>query len=79
MGDRMIVCVCRRVSDREIQRQAAAGVSSFDELQMETGLATCCGRCESCARDVFSRAQTHGTIALIQGAALNDGVSRTTA
>lgn len=68
MGDRMIVCVCRRVSDREIQRQAAAGVSSFDELQMETGLATCCGRCESCARDVFLRAQTHGTIALIQGA-----------
>jgi bacterioferritin-associated ferredoxin len=63
----MIVCVCRRVSDRDIQRQAQAGCSNFDELQMETGVATCCGRCTDCARDVFGRAQAHGHIAMIHG------------
>ncbi len=50
----MIVCVCRRVSDREIARHAHAGLS-FDEIQFELGVATQCGRCESCARDVVAR------------------------
>ncbi|WHZ12067.1 MAG: Bacterioferritin-associated ferredoxin [Burkholderiaceae bacterium] len=50
----MIVCVCRRISDREIARHARAGLS-FDEIQLELGVATCCGRCESCARDVVDQ------------------------
>jgi len=53
----MIVCVCRRVSDRDITRHARSGCGSFDELQMDTGVATCCGQCESCARDIFHKAQ----------------------
>jgi len=61
----MIVCVCHRVSDRDIQRQARAGCTSFEELQLETGVSTCCGCCESCARDVFHKAQNTGT-ALIE-------------
>lgn len=52
----MIVCVCRRVSDRDIHRHAQQGVGSFDDLQMESGISTCCGRCESCARQVFEQA-----------------------
>lgn len=52
----MIVCVCNRVSDRDIQRLAAAGCDSFEELQMETGVASCCGRCESCARETLAAA-----------------------
>ena len=50
----MIVCVCRRVSDREIARHAHAGMS-FDEIQFELGVATQCGRCEGCARDVVAQ------------------------
>lgn len=50
----MIVCVCRRVSDREIARHARAGLS-FDEIQFELGVATQCGCCESCARDVVAQ------------------------
>lgn len=53
----MIVCVCRRVSDREIERLARSRCASFDELQMESGVATCCGRCAECAQTVFSNAQ----------------------
>ena len=56
----MIVCVCNRVSDREITRRAQQGCSSFDELQMATGVATCCGRCEDCARAVFADASGGG-------------------
>ncbi|MBS0291067.1 MAG: (2Fe-2S)-binding protein [Proteobacteria bacterium] len=50
----MIVCVCRRVSDREIARHARAGMS-FDEIQFELGVATQCGCCEDSARDVVAQ------------------------
>lgn len=60
----MIVCVCHRVSDREIARHAHAGMS-FDEIQFELGVATQCGRCESCARDVVDRCSSSGTHAAI--------------
>ena len=50
----MIVCVCRRISDREIARHARAGMG-FDEIQFELGVATQCGQCESSARDVVAQ------------------------
>ncbi|MEY4564866.1 MAG: (2Fe-2S)-binding protein [Pseudomonadota bacterium] len=56
----MIVCVCQRVSDRDIQRHVRNGVTSFDELQMETGVSSCCGRCADCARDTFETACAAG-------------------
>ena len=63
----MIVCVCRRVSDREIARHAHAGLS-FDEIQFELGVATQCGRCENCARDVVAQCSASGAVAHIQNA-----------
>lgn len=53
----MIVCVCRRISEREIARHADAGMG-FDEIQFELGVATQCGRCEGCARDVVAQCST---------------------
>lgn len=50
----MIVCVCHRISDREIARHARAGLG-FDEIQFELGVATQCGQCEGCARDVVAQ------------------------
>ncbi len=52
----MIVCVCRRVSDRDILRAAAEGVSSFDEMQDELGVATGCGACLDCAHETWAQA-----------------------
>ena len=49
----MIVCVCKRISDREIARHASAGMD-FDDIQFMLGVATQCGRCEGCARDVVA-------------------------
>ncbi len=50
----MIICVCRRISDRDIVRHARAGMG-FDEIQFELGVATQCGRCEGCVRDVVAQ------------------------
>lgn len=55
----MIVCVCHRVSDKDITRRVQQGCMSFEGLQADTGVATCCGCCESCARDVFQDARKH--------------------
>jgi bacterioferritin-associated ferredoxin len=52
----MIVCVCRRVSDRDIARAVKEGATSFDALQFDTGVATQCGRCGDCAREAFEHA-----------------------
>jgi bacterioferritin-associated ferredoxin len=52
----MIVCVCQRVSDRDIHRAAADGVHCFEDLQRATGVSTCCGRCEDCARETLDAA-----------------------
>ncbi len=60
----MIVCVCRRISDREIARHARAGLG-FDEIQLELGVATQCGKCESCARELVSQCQGSCTTAHI--------------
>ena len=56
----MIVCLCHRISDRDIRRDVAAGVRSFDLLQDETGLASACGCCHDCAREVFDIAMAAG-------------------
>jgi bacterioferritin-associated ferredoxin len=58
----MIVCVCRRVSDREIARHARAGMT-FDEVQFELGVATQCGRCEGCAREVVAQCSASHPVA----------------
>lgn len=49
----MIVCLCHRVSDRDIARAVRDGVSCFDVLQDDTRVASSCGSCHDCAREVF--------------------------
>ena len=71
----MIVCVCNRVSDREITRQAHAGMS-FDDIQLELGVATCCGRCEGCARELVEQCSAcHPMAALHLNAPAAPGVA----
>jgi bacterioferritin-associated ferredoxin len=47
----MIVCICHRVSDRDIARAVNEGCASFDALQDELRVATACGACIDCAHD----------------------------
>ena len=56
----MIVCVCHRVSDRQIACAVREGCASFAELQSELRVATGCGACHDCARETFEQhASTH--------------------
>jgi bacterioferritin-associated ferredoxin len=52
----MIICVCNNVNERAIQRAVSDGHASFDALQFETGVATCCGKCEPAAREAMANA-----------------------
>jgi len=52
----MIVCVCRRVSHHDIEREVRKGCASFDQLQDELGVADACGACADCARAIFEQA-----------------------
>jgi bacterioferritin-associated ferredoxin len=52
----MIVCLCHRVSDRDIHRAVACGTSCFEALQHQTRVASSCGSCHDCAREVFDQA-----------------------
>lgn len=68
----MIICICRRVSDRDIARHARAGMG-FDEIQFELGVATQCGQCEGCARDVVAQCGGSWAVAALhrEGTPLN--------
>ena len=70
----MIVCVCNRISDREITRHARAGMS-FDDLQLELGVATCCGSCESCARELVDQCNATQPVAALTQAQAQDGTA----
>lgn len=54
----MIVCVCHRVSDKTIERCSRLG-ASFDDIQLEHGVATQCGKCEHSARSIWL--ECHGS------------------
>lgn len=61
----MIVCVCRKVSEREVRLAVRSGVSGLDRLGAELGVATQCGRCRDCAqrilREELGRSRCAGT------------------
>jgi len=49
----MIVCVCNNISEGRIRQAVNAGLSTMSELRKELGVATCCGKCHSCAKHVL--------------------------
>jgi len=53
----MIVCVCKAVNDRTIRRAVAEGHDTFDALQFELGIGTCCGKCVPMACEVLCEAR----------------------
>ena len=42
---RMIVCVCKAVSERQIRTAVKDGATSLRDLTRELGVGTCCGKC----------------------------------
>jgi bacterioferritin-associated ferredoxin len=52
----MYVCVCNAVTDRDIREAAEQGVRTLEGLGEQLNVATCCGRCADCARQVLHEA-----------------------
>ncbi len=49
----MYVCLCHGISENRLQQAINEGARSFEQLQSCTGVATCCGACEPCAREML--------------------------
>ena len=55
----MYVCVCNAVTDRDIKEAANDGVETFQHLCQELNVATCCGRCATCAKNILMDAHNN--------------------
>jgi bacterioferritin-associated ferredoxin len=64
----MIVCICHRVSDRDIAQAVQAGTCSFDALMDQTLIASSCGKCLDCARQAFELACAQQPDAVVDAA-----------
>ena len=52
----MIICLCHRISDRDIRRAVRTGTREFEVLQDDTCLGRNCECCVQAAREVFDEA-----------------------
>lgn len=52
----MYVCLCHGITDRAIRQAAQSGEQTFEQLQVSTGLATCCGTCRDFAETIWQEA-----------------------
>ncbi len=52
----MYVCLCKAVTDHQIHEAVAQGCNTMRSLQRELGVASTCGKCAPCARDVMNDA-----------------------
>lgn len=59
----MIICICHRVSDRDIAHAVRQGCKDFDSLQGELCVATACGACHEYAQESFQQLLAPGKAA----------------
>lgn len=61
----MIVCVCNNVSDHKIRQAVDEGMVSLAELRLHLDVGTCCGKCNSCAKDIIRDHLASQTVSLL--------------
>lgn len=47
---RMYICVCNAVTERQVRACVAEGATTLEDLQIDLGVAMCCGTCADTAR-----------------------------
>jgi len=47
----MFICICSAVSERQVIKAVADGAQTLDDLQVDLGVAMCCGRCAETASE----------------------------
>lgn len=58
----MIICLCKSLNERQLRESIASGARSFDELQLETGVSTCCGTCEPSVHELLAAHAAGGAL-----------------
>lgn len=67
----MYVCICNAVTEREIRKAVSLGVTTFKELREGLGVASDCGKCGRCVKEILRdelAASCCGDFALARGA-----------
>jgi bacterioferritin-associated ferredoxin len=49
----LYICICNAITEKAVRDCAAKGACSVDQLTMELGVGSGCGRCRECAADVL--------------------------
>jgi len=47
----MYICICNAVTERQVRACVDAGAVTLDDLQIDLGVATCCGTCAATASE----------------------------
>jgi len=50
----MYICICNAVTENEVRECARRGCCSLDDLSMELGVGTGCGRCRPAANEILN-------------------------
>ncbi len=53
----MIICVCKCVSDSEIESAVGSGATSYESLQCSLGVGTQCGSCSCEVKGILRNAK----------------------
>ncbi len=53
----MYVCICQKVTEREIHEAVAQGAYRMRDLRKQLGVSSQCGKCASCAKAVLQEAR----------------------
>ncbi|RYH61342.1 MAG: bacterioferritin [Alcaligenaceae bacterium] len=47
----MYICICNAVTERQVRASVDAGATTLDDLHIDLGVASCCGRCADTAAE----------------------------
>ena len=50
---RMYICLCNAITEREVRECARRGCCSLDELSMQLGVGSGCGKCRPAAKEIL--------------------------
>ena len=53
----MYICICNAITERDVRECARRGCCSLDELSVELGVGTSCGKCRPTAKEILD--ETH--------------------
>jgi bacterioferritin-associated ferredoxin len=50
---RMYICICNAITERDVRECARRGCCSLDELSVELGVGSGCGKCRPVAKEIL--------------------------